>query len=155
LGGYFSDVLERDLKRGIAHHEAALRALGERAALEPSNALAQRNYGDQFVMKATAHNTMKDGAGALDATNRALAVLRPLADADPRNKEAQHDLMFAYGERGIALMHLRRWKESEESLQQAVAILERLRAGDPSNKEVLRDLDRLGRQLGHVRRRMP
>ncbi|HYR29009.1 MAG TPA: protein kinase, partial [Thermoanaerobaculia bacterium] len=83
LGGYFSGLRERDLPRAIRHHDAALQALGERAALDPSDAVAQRNFADQIVMKATAQNLAADGAGALESCYRALPMLEALAKADP------------------------------------------------------------------------
>ena len=65
-----------------------------------------------MVMKATAQNMMKDGAGALASTERALELLRELAAADPKNVEAQKDLAFAYGEQARALVHLGRLDEA-------------------------------------------
>ena len=142
LGGYFSGS-GKDLPRAIRHHDAALRALGERSALNPDDSVARRNYADQIVMKATAQNMMKDGAGALESTTRALVILRELAAADPKNFEAQHDLAFAYGEQGRALLNLGREAEAEEALHAAVAIHERRLAADPNSEEDRRDLNRI------------
>jgi tetratricopeptide (TPR) repeat protein len=150
LGGFFSGTQVRDLPRAIRHHEAALRALGDRLALDPADAVARRNYADQFGMKATAHNAMKDGAPALDATNRALTILHELAAADPKNTEAQHDLAFVYGEQGLAFMHLRRLDDAERAFGEAIRIRERLIAADPSNLEERRDLRRIEMFLREV-----
>ena len=146
LGGYFTGPIEQDLSRAIRHHDAALEALGERARLEPGNAVARRNYADQFVMKATAQNMMRDGAGALESTDRALAVLIPLAAADPENAEAQRDLAFAYGERSRALLRLGRSGEAEVARAEAVRVRRNLVAADPSNQEDRRELTRLQRR---------
>jgi Flp pilus assembly protein TadD len=82
---------------------------------------------------------MGDGAGALDATTRGLAMLRALATADPKNVEAQHDLAFGYSEQGVALMTLGRDGEAKTAFREAIAIRERLIAADPANQEDVRD----------------
>lgn len=151
LGGFYSGTQVRDLRRSIRHHEAALAALAERYRLDPSDAVARRNYADQFVMKATAHIQMKDGAGALEASSRGLEMLQALAAADPKNVEGQHDLAFAYSERGLALMHLRRFEEAEQSINEAIVIRKRLIAADPANEEEKRDLRRIEAFLEMVR----
>jgi tetratricopeptide (TPR) repeat protein len=150
LGGFFSGVLRRDFPRAIRHHDAALKALERRSALAPADAVARRNYADQIVMKATAQNMMKDGAGALASTEHALALLQELAAADPKNAEAQKDLAFAYGEQGLALFYLGRLDESRAVYQRAIAIHEQRLAIDPSSEEDRRDLKRLRGQLGKL-----
>jgi tetratricopeptide (TPR) repeat protein len=152
LGGYFSGA-DRDLPLAIRHHDAALRALGARAALDPDDAVARRNLADQYVMKATAQSAASDGAGALESTTHALKVLTPLAAADPKNIEAQHDLAFAYGEQGRALLLLRRFEEAEVVFGRAVAIHQRRLADDPSSAEDRRDLSRMTAFLKDVRAR--
>ena len=143
LGGFYSGALVRDLPRSIRHHAAAARALGRRAALDPTDAVARRNYADQFVMTATAQNQMKDGAGALASASQGLAMFQELAAADPQNVEAQHDLAFAYGEQAIALVHLGRRAEALAAFDRAIAIREKLIAADPNNEEEKRDLRRI------------
>ena len=143
LGGFYSGAMVKDLARSLRHHDAALRALGERAALDPSDAVARRNYADQFGMKATAQNRSGDWEGALESTGQALAMFHPLASADPDNVEAQHDLAFAYAERGFAFMKLKRYEEAEAAFKEAIAIRERLIAADPENQEDRRDLRRV------------
>ena len=154
LGGFFSGK-SRNLARAIQHHDAALHALEQRAALDPNDAVARRNYADQWVMKATAQNIARDGAGALESANRGLEMLAALAAADPKNVEAQHDLAFAYGERGTALVALERFPEAEDAFLEAVAIREKLVAADPSNLEDLRDLQKIRGYLARARRREP
>jgi tetratricopeptide (TPR) repeat protein len=153
LGGFYTGARMRDFPRAIRHHDAALRALGELSALNPGDAVARRNYADQLVMKATAHNAVGDGASAVAATERALAMLHEFAAADPKNVEAQHDLAFAYGEKGQGLAHMGRLAEAEQALVEAVKIRERLLAADPSKQEVQRDLGRVKGALAEVRRR--
>jgi tetratricopeptide (TPR) repeat protein len=143
LGGFYSGTLVRDLPRSLRHHDAALRALGERAALDPSDAVARRNYADQFGMKATAQNSAHDWHGALESTAQALTMFKTLAAEDPDNVEAQHDLAFAYGERGIALTNLKRFDEAEAALHEAISIRERLVVADPDNQEDRRDLRKM------------
>ncbi|MEO8381622.1 MAG: serine/threonine-protein kinase [Acidobacteriota bacterium] len=156
LGGYHTGGgPEHDMQRSLQHHAEALRALEERARIDPGDAVARRNWADQFVMKATAHNMMGDGANALEVTRRGLEVLVPLAAADPKNVEAQHDLAFAYGEQGRALASLHRFSDAEQSFNQAVAIHERLIAEDPSNAEDRRDLKRVRGMLLAARQGKP
>jgi non-specific serine/threonine protein kinase/serine/threonine-protein kinase len=150
LGGFHSGLMARDWPKAIAHHDAALRALAERSALAPGDAVARRNWADQIVMKATAQNLMGDGAGALESTTRALVILRELAAADPKNVEAQKDLAFAYGEQGAALRKLGRIDEARAAVTSAVSIHERRLATDPASEEDRRDLHRLRRLLSNV-----
>ena len=145
LGGFFTGATQ-DLPRAIRHHDAALRALGERARLDPSDAVAQRNFADQLVMKATAQNMAGDGAGALDSCDRALPMLNALASADPKNVEGLRDLAFVHGERHVALRHLGRTADAARAFEAAVAIRRRLVELDPSNQEDQRELRRLLRR---------
>jgi non-specific serine/threonine protein kinase/serine/threonine-protein kinase len=152
LGGYHTGGMERDIPRALRHHDAALRVLEERARLDPGDAVARRNWADQFIMKATAHNMMHDGGGALESTGRGLELLTPLAAADPKNVEAQHDLAFAYSEQGRAYASLQRFDEAVRAFEQAAAIHERLLADDPSNAEDRRDLKRVRGMLEEARK---
>ena len=153
LGGYHTGSLEHDLPRALMHHEAALQALRERARLDPGDAVAHRNFADQYVMIATAHNMAGNGEGAFAAATRGLDMLRELAAADPKNVEAQHDLAFAHSEQGRALAHLERFGEAEAAFERAEAIHDRLSADDPLNAEDRRDLTRVRRMLESVRKR--
>jgi eukaryotic-like serine/threonine-protein kinase len=143
LGGFYSGAIIRDGARALRHHDAALRALGERAALDPADAVARRNYADQFVMKATAQSRFGDPAGAVASTTEALKMLHALAERDPDNAEALHDLAFAYGEQGIALKELGRFDAAAKALNEAIAIRQRLIVADPENQEDRRDLRRI------------
>lgn len=149
LGGYYSGH-GHDLKRSLRHHEAATRALAERAALDPSDSVARRNLADQHAMTSTAQNRSGDWAGALESTAQALTVFKALALADPDNVEAQHDLAFAYAERGIAFQHLQRYDEATAAYNEAIAIRERLIVADPENQEDRRDLRRVRSMLFEV-----
>jgi tetratricopeptide (TPR) repeat protein len=152
LGGYFTG-LDRDLPRAVRHHDAALTALGELAALDPTNAVAQRNFADQIVMKATAQNMAKDAAGALEGTKRAEQLLVRLAEADPKNVEAQHDLAFVYEQMGSALMLLERWDEAEVAVDRGIAIRQKLVAADVTNREDSLGLKKLYGIQKELRRR--
>ena len=151
LGAFFSGAMRRDLPRAIRHHDAALRALEQRSALDPSDAIARRNAADQIVMKATAQNMMQDGAGALASVERALPKLRELAAADPKNAEGQKDLAFAYSEQGLALFHLKRFDEARDAYRRAIAIHEQRLAIDPSSEEDRRDLRKMRAQLSKIK----
>jgi len=153
LGGLFTGVAYRDFRGALVHHEAALRALEERASLDPSDAVARRNVADQLVMRATAQNAIRDGAGALEGTTRALAVMKDLAAADPKNVEAQHDLAFVYEQMGIASLHLKRWDDAERATREAIAIRERLVAADAGNREDRRGLGSLYGVLSTIHRK--
>jgi tetratricopeptide (TPR) repeat protein len=151
LGGYYTGH-GRDFARSLRHHDAALRALGERAALDPADSVARRNHADQFVMKATAQNGSGDAQGALQSTTHGLAMFKTLAAEDPDNVEALHDLAFAYGEHGIALMNLKRDREAENAFREAISIRERLVVADPENQEDRRDLRRIKMMLFELER---
>jgi len=140
LGGYFTGATEHDPIRALQHHTAAEKVLEERAALDPHDAVAKRNFADQLVMTATLQNSVKDGAGALASTSRALPILRDLAAADADNIEAQHDLSFAYTQMGRADTQLQRWEDASNSFDAALAIHTRLIERDPNNREDRRDI---------------
>jgi tetratricopeptide (TPR) repeat protein len=140
LGGYFTGVIENDPVRALQHHAAAEKVLEERAALDPHDAVAKRNFADQLVMTATLQNSIKDGAGALASTSRALPILRDLATADADNIEAQHDLSFAYTQMARADMQLQRWEDAASSFDAALSIHTRLIQRDPNNREDRRDI---------------
>jgi tetratricopeptide (TPR) repeat protein len=150
LGGYFTGAMEHDEPLAMQHHEAARRAIEERAALDPSDGVARRNYADHLVMMATLHNRMGDGAAALGRTSRALVILKELAAADPNNVEAQHDLAFCYEQTGAACLDLQRWSDARAALEQALAIRTRLIAADPTNREDRRGIPALLSMLGDV-----
>lgn len=143
LGGYFTGQIEHDPVRALQHHQAAEHALEERAALDPHDAVAKRNFADQLVMTATLQNAVGDGAAALAATSRALPILRDLATADADNIEAQHDLAFAYTETARAEMKLQHWPEATDAVAAALTIHTRLIERDPSNREDRRDISSL------------
>jgi tetratricopeptide (TPR) repeat protein len=152
LGGLFSNaafVDPHDRGRCIRYHEAALQALRERAALEPSSATARRNLADQEVMTATAQLFIGDPAGALSHTAGALEVLRPLAAADPTNVEARHDIAFALHTQGRAQLSLRNAAGAKEAYEGALEILTKL-AEDTSNIEARRDLAGVYSGLGEA-----
>jgi tetratricopeptide (TPR) repeat protein len=153
LGGYFTGTRAQDLAAAIRQHDAALRALGERAALDPGDAMAKRNYADQYVMKATAQTVAGDALGAIASIEQGLVVLRELAAADPKNVEAQHDLAFAYAEEGRAYAELNRFAEAEVALKRAAEIHERRLADDPHSAEDRRDLTRVQGMLGELRKK--
>jgi eukaryotic-like serine/threonine-protein kinase len=140
LGGYFTGRVEHDPARALLHHQAAERALEARAALDPNDAVAKRNFADQLVMTATLQNSVHDGAAALAGTSRALPILRALATADADNVEAQHDLAFAYTQNARANMDLQRWPDAAEAAEEALAIQTRLIERDPTNREYRRDM---------------
>ena len=135
LGGYFTGALEHDPRQALAHHQAALQALEERASIDAADAVARRNFVDQLVMLATLQNSVGDANGALHGTSRALPVLRELAAADTNNVEALSDLAFCDEQRGRALVALRRFDEAAEAYGEALTVRKRLVAADPANAE--------------------
>jgi eukaryotic-like serine/threonine-protein kinase len=141
LGGVYTHP-PQDLPRALAHHAAATRALEECTRLAPDDAVARRNLADQLVMTATAQNAMRDAAGALTGIDRALPVLSELAAADADNKEAQHDLAFAYEQKSLALVILKRWDEAHFAASKVRDIRRRLIDADPTNREDRRDMVR-------------
>jgi eukaryotic-like serine/threonine-protein kinase len=153
LGSFFSNPSQLDLRRALDHHDAALRALEERARLDPSDGVARRNFADQMVMKATAQNAIGDGAGAWEGTSQALRILDALAREDPENVEAQHDLAFAYEQRAVALATLRQWGAAETSFAEALAIRQRLVAADPANREDRRGIAAIRSSMGAMYRK--
>jgi tetratricopeptide (TPR) repeat protein len=136
LGGYFTGPRARNPERALDHHRAAEKALEERAAMDPNDAVARRNYADQLVMTATLQNTVGDDAGVLAGTAKALVILRALAAADAENMEAQRDLAFALEQRARAQDE----RDSYASYDEALEIRQRIVARDPGNREDLRGI---------------
>ena len=122
----------------------------ERAALDPNDAVAKRNFADQLVMTATLQNRVGDGSAALAGTTRALPILRELAAADADNVEAQHDLAFAYTQVARAGMQLRRWTQASDAFDAAMAIHKRLIERDPTNREERRDIGSLHGEMSSL-----
>lgn len=131
-----------DLRRALQYHDAALQALEECTRLAPNDATARRNYADQLVMKATAQNAYGDVEGVIAGTQRALPILQQLADADPKNSEAQHDLAFAHEQLALGLIRVKRFAEARTHAEQVLAIRQQLIAADPTNREDRRDMMR-------------
>jgi tetratricopeptide (TPR) repeat protein len=155
LGGYYSNARHRtrDPQLPIRHHDAALQALAERVALDPSSGTARRNYADQHVMKATAQNAIGDHEGALVSTRQAIVELTRLAAADAKNVEAQHDIAFAFETAARAQFHLGRFDEAETSYSDALAILKRLTDNDPTNREDLRGMIGITSRMAELRKK--
>ena len=151
LGGYLTKI---DVPRALVHHDAALHALEERSAMEPTSAVARRNATDQLVMKATAQVALGDTEGAVEGTRRAARIFRELADADPTNTEAQHDLAFAYETEASAHNHAKRFPEAERAYRSALAIRQRLAERDPADHEDLRGLSVIYAGLSSIRRQL-
>ena len=151
LGGIYTNP-PQDLARALVHHDAARRALEECMRLSPGDTAARRNFADQLVMTATAHNAMHDDAATLAAIERALPILTELAAADRNNREAQHDLAFAYEQRSMALMHMKQWDEAQAAATTVLGIRERLIAADRNNREDRRDITRTLTILAEIAR---
>jgi tetratricopeptide (TPR) repeat protein len=154
LGGFFSNSRYADpadpRRRCLRHHQAALDAFRERLALDRSSATSRRNLADQQVMMATAQLFVRDNAGALASTNRALEELRPLAAADHDSAEARHDIAFALLVKGRALMELHELDAAEQAFRDDVGILLGL-ASDASNLEARRDMSSAYENLAYIR----
>ncbi|HET7434130.1 MAG TPA: serine/threonine-protein kinase [Thermoanaerobaculia bacterium] len=152
LGGYYSNPgrIAKFGPRCVAYHTAALHALEQRAALDASNAIAQRNVADQQVMTATAYVRLKDGANAVALAHSAIETLNALAAADPTNVEAQHDLAFAFETAGDGYAIDGKWDDAERAFQRCIDIRRKLVAGDASNREDLRGLAMEYERLAHV-----
>jgi tetratricopeptide (TPR) repeat protein len=151
LGGYLTKI---DVPRALVHHDAALHALEERSAMELTSAVARRNATDQLVMKATAQVALGDTEGAVEGTRRAARIFRELADADPTNTEAQHDLAFAYETEASAHNHAGRFPEAERAYRSALTIRQRLAERDPADHEDLRGLSVIYGGLSSIRRQL-
>jgi eukaryotic-like serine/threonine-protein kinase len=151
LGGIYTHP-PKNLPRALAHHDAARRALEECVRLAPDDATARRNFADQLVMTATALNAMHDSAAAIAAMDRALPILEALATADGKNKEAQHDLAFAYEQKAMALADLKRWEEARNSAAKVLAVRQQLIDADAGNREDRRDMTRTFALLATIER---
>jgi eukaryotic-like serine/threonine-protein kinase len=76
-----------------------------------------------------------DMAGALAANQRALAIIDPLATADPQNATLQLDRSGGYRAVGMCLVNTARYAEAKAMLLRAIQILEQVLAHDPGDQQ--------------------
>jgi serine/threonine-protein kinase len=72
---------------------------------------------------------------AFAAKSKALAILRPLAEANPAVAEFQSKLAISYGNLGVIQIETGKSKEGSESYQRAIAILQKLVDAAPAVPE--------------------
>jgi serine/threonine protein kinase len=76
-----------------------------------------------------------DMAGALAANQRALAIIDPLAKADPQNATLQLDLAGGYRAMGMSLVIADRYTEGEVILRRSIQIYEEALVHDPADQQ--------------------
>ncbi len=130
--------------RGVSLIEAALQA-------QPGDARLQRSLADILVARAYARVLAGTGLKlAQTDCQGALAIMEPLAVADPLNAEAQQDLSYAHYNHGRVLQAQGEFAAAAAQYQQVLQILEPLVAAQPENVEIAFDLARARRSLGEV-----
>lgn len=123
------------------------RELVVKRAIEYLDKLEQESEGDATLRRelATAyaeigliqgnsyHSNLGDSEGAIKSYLRSLEIRQSLANADPTNRQLQHELADSH--EGVGDMHytVNKLAKGLESYEQAVAIRERIVAEEPSN----------------------
>jgi tetratricopeptide (TPR) repeat protein len=85
---------------------------------------------------------------ALAAKGRALAILRPLAEANPAVAALQSNLARCYGELGLMQQQTGKPKEASESYRSAITILQKLVDANPATTEFQQQLANNYNNLG-------
>jgi len=81
---------------------------------------------------------------------KSLGVRQRLADADPKNAEAQRDLSVSFNNLGDVTLQLGQTKEALEFYQKSLGVRQRLADADPKNTQAQRDLCVSFQRLGDV-----
>ncbi len=140
------------------------RELVVKRAIEYLDKLSQESEGDDALRRelATAyaeigliqgnsyHSNLGDSDGAMKSYLRSLEIRQALADADPSNRELQHELADSH--EGIGDMHytVNELAKGLESYERAVEIRERIVLEEPANLEYKYSLAGLFGKRGDV-----
>lgn len=102
-------------------------------ALQRELATAYSKIG--LVQGNSYHSNLGDNEGAMKSYRRSLEIRQRLVDADPGNRELQHELADSHEGVGDMLYTINDLNGALESYEKAVAILEKIVADEPNNLE--------------------
>ncbi len=134
-----------DRQAAVERYRRAVTLRENALAQNPSDAVTRRSlmitYGNLGgALGNPLYPNLGDTAGAQIYYSKALAIARDLANADPSDQLAQHDLASALLYRSILNPPREDWPESLANLQEADGILQKLVAADPLSVPRLRTL---------------
>jgi len=89
---------------------------------------------------------------ARDVFQKGHAILQRLADADPKDAQAQRDLSISYGNLGDLSLRAGDTQQAQRYYQDGLAICKRLADADPKDAQAQRDLSISYENLGDVSR---
>jgi non-specific serine/threonine protein kinase/serine/threonine-protein kinase len=110
----------------------------ESLARDHTDARASRELAVATYYQAGTLMVSGDTAAALSADRRALAIIEPLAKADPENATLQLDHAGGYRVIGMDLVNLGNYREAQVMLHRAIQILEEVFARNPADLQAPR-----------------
>jgi eukaryotic-like serine/threonine-protein kinase len=136
------------VKRGIEYLDKLANERGGDTSLQRELARAYGKVGD--VQGTPNFPSLGDRAGALATHRKALAILEPLAAADPRNTEIGVELSNSYWRIGELLQYAGDVKGSAAIDRRSVQFMEKLAAARPASRPVREALALAYSNLGSV-----
>jgi serine/threonine protein kinase len=110
----------------------------ESLARDQTDARASRELAVETYYQAGTLMVNGDTPAALAADKRALAIIDPLAQADPQNATLQLDRGGGYRVIGMDLVNLGKYAEGQVMLHRAIQILEEVLAKNPADQQAPR-----------------
>lgn len=109
--------------------------LFESLAKDQSDARSRRELAVATIFRASTLTMNGDSAGALAASQRAFAIIDPMAVADPQNATLQLDRAGAHSAIGTNLVILSRYTDGQARLQQALSAYEEVLVRNPADQQ--------------------
>ncbi|WP_295302902.1 DUF4062 domain-containing protein [Accumulibacter sp.] len=131
---------QRDSAGAGTTYDASLEVIKRLAAVEPGNALWQRNLSVLHERIGDLRTVLGDLAGAGQAYEASFAIAKRLAAADPANVLFQRDLSVSHERIGDLRKAQGDLAGAGQAYEASLAIAERLAASDPTNADWQRDL---------------
>jgi tetratricopeptide (TPR) repeat protein len=118
-------------------------SIAERAAIakRSPSVLRKRKLAGSYTSLAGGLYIKGDLGAGVDAARAAIAIIEPLAAADPKDMNLQRDLGFQHHRAADVLLAESKFPDALAEVTTAVAIEEALVARDPTNSQWLRDLE--------------
>lgn len=145
--GNYDEAIENYRRAGDIYEKLAVIGAEKRASHLRNAALIHKNIGGVFEQKGEYPKT-------LEIYQRALAIDRENAAANPNNAQYQLDLSFTYNSIASSLANTNDFDGALENCQEAFKIQEQTVAADPQNAFAKFALARTYRRLGDIQTKL-
>jgi serine/threonine protein kinase/tetratricopeptide (TPR) repeat protein len=125
-------------------------ALRQRLADAGATPEAQRDLALAYNKMGDVSRLLGDSPGARDYFQKQLDLIRPLAAAQPNDREMQRDLSVAYERLGEVNLDLDQPAAARDAFQKDLDIAQKLADGDPDNVQAQLDLAISSQRLGDM-----